>query len=47
MIGSIAYYITFPVVAPLIAFIALLDMPKDIKQFKDNFKLIYGGKYYV
>ena len=45
MIGAYTYYLTFPVVAPFIAFIALLDQPKSWKEFKDNFKRIYGGKY--
>ena len=47
MIGSIVYYLTFPVVAPLIVLITLLDVPKSKKEFIDNFKTIYGGQYYV
>jgi ABC-type sugar transport system permease subunit len=45
MVGTITYYITFPVVAPLITVIALMDQPKSWKEFKNNFILIYGGKY--
>ena len=45
MVGTITYYITFPMVAPFIALIALLDQPRSWKEFKNNFILIYGGKY--
>ena len=45
MVGTITYYITFPFVAPFVALIALLDMPKSWKEFKNKFILIYGGKY--
>jgi ABC-type sugar transport system permease subunit len=45
MVGTVIYYITFPVVGPVIAIIALLDLPKSWKEFKNNFVLICGGKY--
>ena len=46
MVGSIVYYLTYPFVAPIVALVALLDMPYTGKaKFKENFIAIYGGIY--
>lgn len=46
MIGTFVYYLTFPVVAPLVCLIAAFDLPYTGKAgFKKNYIEIYGGIY--
>lgn len=43
MVGTIIYYLTYPFLAPIVTLIALMDLPKNRKEFKENFISIYGG----
>ena len=46
MIGTPVYYISYPFVAPIVALIALFDVPyTGWSGYKKNYIEIYGGVY--